>query len=135
MVLNGQENRLPGERRKSRRFKVKDGSFACLVSESRKVGEILDISAEGMALKFMESGQKHIPLTGTVELEIFNREGKFHLKRIPFKVSSKDSLKGPSSPFSLMTAIMKRLGGRFGHISPDQREQLGFFIEKFTVPA
>ena len=121
---------MPEERRKSKRFKVKDGSFACITSKSRKVGAILDISTDGVAFKYMADERWHGPVSGPSELEIFNREGNFHLKGISLEPSSDVPLAGPHF---LPSALMRRLGGRFQGITADQWAQLGQFIQKFAT--
>ena len=118
------------ERRKSKRFSIREGIYACVVPEFRKVGAIVDISIDGMSLKYIKGEKGYRPLNGTVVLEIFDKEGHIHLKGLSFKACYDVPRKGSHS---LVGAFMGRLGGRFEDISSDQRKQLRRFILKFGV--
>jgi len=118
------------ERRKSKRFNVREGVFACVVPEFRRVGAIVDIGIEGISFKYIKGDKGYKPLTDVVILEIFDNEGNFHLGGIPFKTSYDVPHGGPHS---LVSAFMRRLGGRFEGISSFQRKQLRRFIMEFAV--
>ncbi|MBW1818448.1 MAG: hypothetical protein JRJ60_14985 [Deltaproteobacteria bacterium] len=90
----------------------------------------MDISIEGMSFKYIKGEKGYKPLNGAAVLEIFNKEGNIHLKGIPFKAFYDVPHK---RQYSLVSAFMRRLGGRFEGISSDQRKQLRRFILKFAL--
>jgi len=118
------------ERRKSKRFDVQKGIYAYVVPEFRKVGALADISIEGMSFKYIKGEKGYEPLTGVVELEILDKEGNCHMRGIPLRPSYDVPHKGPHS---LVSAFMRRLGGRFEGISSYQRKQLRRFILQSAV--
>jgi len=90
----------------------------------------VDINMEGMSFKYIKGEKNYKPLTDVVVLEIFDKEGNFHLEGIPFKTSY-DVPHG--KPHSIVSTFMRRLAGRFEGISPFQQKQLRLFIKEFTV--
>ncbi len=50
-------NRVSNERRKHKRFKVKQGAFAVASPDYNKLGQIKDISEGGLAFQFIEDGE------------------------------------------------------------------------------
>ena len=117
------------ERRKHRRFPVKYGAFAIFnpKSKSTKLGQIIDISRDGLAFSyFFDSEEWSEDIS---ELDILFSEDNFYLANIPFETVSEcvtaDGL--PCTPI-----IMKKRGVQFGKLTPYQISQLEYFLYSNT---
>ena len=69
------------ERRRLKRFKVKEGVFAALMPESKKLGQILDLGKGGLSFLYIDTGEAKDEST---ELDIYVAGHKFYLDR-PFR--------------------------------------------------
>jgi hypothetical protein len=120
------------ERRKHRRFQVNNGAFAVLgrvfwPHSTQKLGQITDIGMGGLAFSYMASEELS---DGSVQLNIFLAENRFHLREIPFETIWDVETK--KEPFSSIT--MRQSGVRFGELTPNQISELKYFIRNHTVP-
>lgn len=119
------------ERRKDKRFEVRNGAFAVLRASSwphstQKLGQIKDISMGGLAFSYIASEDLS---NGSVQLSIFLVKNRFHLRKIPFETIS--DLETDEVPFSSIT--MRRSGVQFGELTPNQISQLKYFIQSHTI--
>lgn len=123
--------REPVERRKSKRFKVKDLAFAKLWSEHKTdyvqdMGRVLDISREGLSLrcslKTQESGQQD-------EMGIFLSGKDFSVDKIPFKIISEIEIR---SDLAFNKHTVKRYGIQFEELTPLQMDKLDYFLLNHT---
>jgi len=92
------------ERRKHKRYNVQQGTFAAL-SSNYLVGQIKNISMGGVSFYCIASGWKSYSMT---VLEIFSKDDKFYLQKIPFKVLSEIDVEN-QVPFSSLQ--MKQISG------------------------
>ena len=93
---------------------------------SVEVGQLLNISVNGLALSYI-SGDKKIE--GWFRIYIYSRD-HFFLVNTPFRVVS-DSQIDDTPLFE--TIIKKRCGGQFGELTDRQRSHLGHFIANHTI--
>ena len=111
------------ERRKFKRFKVKSGAFVVFTPNPNLPCRIVDISMDGIAVLFVEDeddieGKSH-------ELTILMDNEDFSLRNLPFEIIS---------DFEMLTGLSsgeppaRRLGLKFGELTPAQRLQLEQFI-------
>lgn len=138
------------ERRKYKRFRVKEGAFATIMAapvslgelEDLNVGEIalavlkakpaqmgpiVNISNGGLSFRYIDKGKE---LNASYLLNILFTQDAFHLKNITVKiVSDFDAI--DEFPFS--TIIMKQAGVQFGELDSIQRAQLDQFIRNYTI--
>jgi hypothetical protein len=117
---------LPVERRKQKRFRAKKGAFAVLKNHRIKLGQILDISRGGLALKYIaDLGRPN----GEIELEIFTEDRAFHLEHIPIINISDVVIENalPITPF-----IVRRRGVQFGSLTSQQADRMAHFIDNHT---
>jgi c-di-GMP-binding flagellar brake protein YcgR len=117
----------PEDRRKHRRFRVKEGAFAVLKGEEKKLGQITDISGGGLAFKYVSQGQSS---EGPYVLDILLSGHDFHLKEIPVKAIS-DSEIEDEIPFSQIE--MRKLGVQFLTLTGRHVSQLEDFIQNHTM--
>jgi len=85
-----QDRRNGIERRKHKRFQVKDFTFVKFKSESDEdVGQLLDISKEGLSLRYFVNAEKP---KNFYKLDIFLSGGDFIIAGIPFRTISNTEL-------------------------------------------
>jgi hypothetical protein len=114
------------ERRKHKRFRVQDGTFAVLGPRYGKIGQIIDMSMGGLAFSYIageEQGDR------SYQLSILLAKDSFHLTSIPFKTVWDTEAK--EVPFS--TLAMRWCGVEFGDLTERQISQMEYFVEKHTV--
>ena len=118
------------ERRKHRRFYAETGAAAVFRRpwpESCGLGQIIDISMDGLAFRYTARGER---LHGSHQLEIVWGDCSVRLKNIPFKVIS--DLDTPNA--APLNSIETRRGRvQFGELRPDQISQLEYFIQNHTT--
>jgi len=114
------------ERRKHKRFKVKEGLFAVITSDN-KMGRIKNISRSGLTFQYIGDGG---PSSGSTEMEIFSTVYDFYLKKVPVKSVVDVEVDG-NIPFS--SVPMKQLRIQFGKMTPIQLGLLGYLIQYFTL--
>ena len=114
------------ERREYERYKVSNDTSVLLKNDNSQVGQLLNISVDGLALIYV-TGDKRIQ--GWFDIYLFGRD-HFFLNKIPFRVIS-DSLIEDMTLFRTMTK--KRCGGQFGELTHVQRSHLDYFITNHTT--
>ena len=114
------------ERRKHERYKARDGAFAVLVSDNRKLGQIKDISRGGLIFQYVDNGK---PANISSEIELFSTVSGFHLKKLEGK-SVEDVKVDRTVPFSSLP--MRQLRIKFGEMSLTQLKLLEVFLRQYT---
>jgi c-di-GMP-binding flagellar brake protein YcgR len=108
-------------RRKETRYRVRDGVFAIDTDEPQRLGEVIDISRGGIAFRYMDGASDPNPLK---KLNIFSSTHSLFLNDYSFESVSDVQIEGhPSSAIR-----MRRHGGKFVSLTPQQQEQLDNFI-------
>lgn len=129
----GLEKRVTGERRrgtrkrKSPRFRAKEGSYVAIESNYIIIGHIKDINKCGLAFQYVANAKK---LAGRLTINIFRHSKEFHLKNLPFKTIS-DFYIDSKSPFS--TIILRQCSGKFAGLTDNQISQLDRFVQNYTI--
>ena len=126
MRIEGMKRKRLAERRKRKRFQVHVGAFAVIRPESTKLGQIIDISHEGLSFQYPVAASQS---NGASELDVFLAGDGFYLEKIPIKTVS--DLKVPKK-FSNRSLPMRRCGVQFGELTDNQIAQLEYFIQKHT---
>ena len=114
------------ERRKSRRFQVKDQCFAVINPDPVKLVPIIDISLGGIGFYFNDNEEW---LAKTFKLEIMVADCSFYMEKLPFEVVA-NSRTFPTQSTSLLDG--RRYSLKFGHLQPNQKSQLKYFIRNYT---
>jgi hypothetical protein len=115
------------EHRKRKRFQVPTGTYIALRPDYIKVGQIIDISVDGLAFDYVGHDKKSS--TESRELDILMLDSAFHLYKIPCRIIS--DLKTYQSPPGF-TISMRRCGVQFGGLTAYQSGRLKYFIKKHT---
>ncbi len=117
------------ENRKHKRFKAKGGAFAVLGPHVKNLGRIIDISKGGLAFSYHEKGE---PLHKLFELDILLADNGFYLDKVPFNaVWDFQIVIDEEAPASSLAP--RSCGVQFGALSDDQKSQLDYFIQNYTL--
>lgn len=120
------EGKKLAERRRLKRFKVQDGAFAVFRPESTKLGQIIDISHEGLAFKYPVTALQE---NGASELDIFLTGDGFYLENMSFEtVSDRRATRKSSKGFF----PLRRCSVHFKDITSSQTALLEYFIQNHT---
>jgi len=115
------------ERRRLKRFIVRDGAFAVLMPGSNKLGQILDLGKGGLSFLYIDTGQA---ADGSTALDIYVTGNEFYLSKIPVHVISDVRVpnKIPVNPI-----VMRRQGIQFGELTPEQAFSLESFMQQYAT--
>ena len=121
-----ERNKL-AERRRLKRFQVQDGAFAVVRPEFTKLGQIIDISHEGLAFQYAVTATQE---NGTSELDVFLAGDGFYLENMSFEtVSDRRATRKSSKGF----LPLRRCSVRFKDITGTQIARLEYFIQNHTI--
>ena len=115
------------ERRKHKRCRVRNESYAAVSPNSKKLGKILDISKGGLSFEYFANCESEI---NDPYQTIYLSSNGCYVEDIPFKVIE-DSMVSSNQPFNSMEKRKQRV--QFSNISNKQSFDLEFYIEKNTV--
>ena len=119
--------KMSDERRLQKRFKAAEGAFAALVDQESRLGQIKDISSDGLSFRYIDSHEK---LENASELKIILGNRGLYLDKVPFKIISDFKIE---SEFSFSTINMRQIGLEFGELTAGQRDRLERFIKHHTI--
>ncbi len=114
------------ERRKEKRHKVQDGVFAVAMPFSLLLGQLIDISKEGLSFQYIAD---EINLEKSSELGIFLTGKGFQIKEIPINVISDVSAKDTLSSISM---TMNRCGIQYKTLNQEQISQLDSIMLNYS---
>jgi hypothetical protein len=112
------------DKRKHKRFEVKDGAYTVLSYQPTVMGQIINISEKGVAATY--KGKR---LKESTEIDLFISDAGFYLEQIPVKTIS--DLKIAGKFLSGSKKIWQR-SLQFGELTDDQKSQLDEFIKLYT---
>lgn len=121
------------EHRKQKRFKVKSGAFASFDPQDVRMGQILDISKNGIAFKYVsyETDNKEAnDLSISIPDDGFKIE-KIHLKKVIDQ--NYDSDLGDEEERAFEHTIFNRCSVEFGDLNMTQRAMIKYFIKNYTM--
>ena len=115
------------DRRRKKRFKVRQGAYAALGNGTQRLGQIKDISLVGLCFRYIESREK-ANAQGVLKI-ILSSSGLF-MDKLPYKPVRDVEIES-ESPFS--TVRMRQMHLAFGDLSPRQMSLLDEFILNHTM--
>ena len=115
------------ERRKDKRFKLKDPAFAIMHYSPTTIGQITDISRSGLAIRYVKNGKASNKLN---ELDIFKSDFRFYIDNIKVKTISDMEIIDKTIIGSIE---LRRCGIQFEDLSNNQISRLENFIQNFTL--
>ena len=116
----------PIEKRSLNRLQVKDGLYAIINYKPAIFGQIVNISKDGMAVRYSSNGQQ--PSVSS-ELDIFIMDSNFYIEKIQIKIVSDFEI-GGKSLFSSQTNRQRCF--QFGEMKPSQHFQLDYLLQNHT---
>jgi len=120
------EDRRSGiERRRQNRLRVKDGSFAAIISDNYIIGPIQNISSDGFAFRYIGKGGQ---IQGSLEVDIFYCGMGFYLVKLPSKAIFDFTIDKKASDISV---TIRHCGVQFGELTNDHIFHLEKFIQKY----
>jgi c-di-GMP-binding flagellar brake protein YcgR len=114
------------ERRKNRRFQVKDNGYAVINPDPVKLVPIIDISLGGLGLYINDNEEWR---NRSSNLEIMVADCSFYMEKLPVEVVS-NAKTFPTQSASLLDG--RRYGLKFRPMQPNQISQLNYFIRNHT---
>lgn len=123
---DGQRRRLP-ERRRKRRYRVRQGAFAALVNGTQRLGQIKDISLVGLSFRYIDHREK---INSKGVLKILLAGSGLYMDNLPFQPVSDVEI---DSELSFSSVRMRQMHIAFGDLSPRQLSQLDEFILNHTM--
>jgi c-di-GMP-binding flagellar brake protein YcgR len=122
---------MRSERRKYTRFQAQATAYAAVGAEFTHVGRLIDISIGGLALEYLTDDDARLMDS---PVEIFVREGEFHLSKLPCKIIYNMRLDAPGkTQTSTNGLIRKRCGLEFESLSETHKKQLEAFLRNHIV--
>lgn len=115
------------ERRRKQRFPAKDGCLVTLKSNPIKPWQILDISEEGLAFRYIGGAEEP---KDTSEMDILTCDTALCIERVPFRLISDLRMSGPVHE----RYPLNRCSVQFGILTGDQIGQLESLIRDYTAP-
>ena len=121
-------NRIPGaERRKHKRFRVQTGAFAALCPQFNIIGQIVDISTDGLAFRYVAREERS---KESSKLSILLTDGSFCFDKIPFEAIWDASM---PHEFSLGDITLRQCGVQFGELTHSQKVDLQYFMGRYSI--
>lgn len=114
----------PEERRKRERFIMRDGAYAFLRPPANKIGQVIDISLDGLAFSYFSTNG---PILDAHGLDLLADEG-IYLENLPFKTVN-DFIIPNEQPYSQIT--MRRRCIQFGNLTTRDRNLIQNLIDKY----
>lgn len=117
------------ERRKHKRFTIKDVAFAILrTDEDEELGQIINISMGGLAFQYFVGNRE---LQKANKLDVLLADNGLHVDNIGFHVVDDYELVN-ELPFSSITKREQRV--YFDNLTDDQKDGIDGFIKEHTYP-
>lgn len=115
------------EQRKHRRFQVKDGTYAVLKYKPAVMGEIMNMSKDGLAVQYSNTEQQ---LSESFEVDIFRTDNSFYIEKLHVKTISDFQIE---EAFALGAKNIRQRGVKFEGLNPIQLFQLYYFLQNYTT--
>ena len=116
----------PFEKRSHNRLQAKDGLYAIIKYKPTIFGQIINISKDGMAVRYSNNGQQsRMPS----ELDVFIIDSNFYIEKIQIKIVSDFEI-GDKSPFSSQKNRQRCF--QFGEMKSSQLFQLDYLLQNYT---
>jgi len=118
----------PGaERRKYRRFRVQNGSFAALCPQFNILGQIMDVSTGGLSFRYVASEERS---KESSQLSILLTDGSFCFDKIPFEAVWDTPM---PREFSFGAITLRQCGVHFGELTHGQKLDLQYFMGRCSL--
>ena len=119
----------PVEKRSHNRLQAKDGVYAIIKYKPTIFGQIINISKDGMAVRYWSNGQQP---TVSSELDIFILDSNFYIEKIQINIISDFEI-DDKSPFGIQKN--RQRGFQFREMKSSQHFQLDYLLLNYTKEA
>lgn len=116
----------PIEKRSHNRLQVKDGLYAIINYKPTIFGQIVNISKDGMAVRYSSNGQRP---TVSSELDIFIMDSNFYIEKIQINIISDFEI-GDKSSFGSQRNRQRCF--QFKGMKSNQQFQLEYLLQNYT---
>jgi len=121
------ERRIRIDRRRKKRYRVKEGAFAALINHENRLGQIKDISLVGLSFRYIDGNEQIDPQS---ELKIILAGNGLFMENLPYHPVNDYEV---DSGFKFSSLKMRQMHLAFGDLTPDQLSQLDYFILNHTM--
>jgi len=115
------------ERRKHKRFRVQNGSFAALCPQFSILGQIIDISTGGLSFRYVASAERS---KESSHLSILLTDGSFRSDNISFQAVWDTPM---PREFSFGAITLRQCGVKFGGLTHGEKLDLQYFIGRCII--
>ncbi len=119
-----EKSKVEKERRRDKRYRLKDGTYAVLGAPANKLGQIIDISMSGMAFTYLADND---PIGTADALDILANQG-ICVEKIPYTTVT-DVVVPNETLFS--TVIMRRHCIKFNDLDMETKKKIQGVIELY----
>jgi hypothetical protein len=116
----------PVEKRSYNRLQAIDGVYAIIKYKPTILGQIINISKDGMAVHYSSNRKK---LSDSSELDIFIIDSHFYIEKIQIKIISDFKI---ADKFSFSSQIDRQRCFQFGKMKASQLFQLDYLLQNYT---
>lgn len=116
----------PVEKRRHHRLQTIDGIYAIINYKPTIFGQIINISKDGMAVRYSSNGKQ---LNVPSELDVFIIDSNFYIEKIQIKIVSDFEI-GDKLPFSSQKNRQRCF--QFGKMKSSQHFQLDYLLQNYT---
>jgi hypothetical protein len=117
----------PVEKRSCSRLQLEDGVYAIIKYKPTILGQIINISKDGMAVRYSVNDQQ---LSDSSELDIFIIDSHFYIEKIQTKIISDFEI-GDKFPFSSQKDRQRCF--QFVEMKASQLFQLDYLLKNYTL--
>jgi hypothetical protein len=121
------DRRILLDRRRKKRYRVKEGAFAALINHDNRLGQIRDISLVGLSFRYIDGNGKLVPAG---DLKIILAGGGLFLENLPYHPVNDYEVR---SGFTFSPLRMRQMHLAFGDLTSDQLSKLDYFILNHTM--
>ena len=122
--------KAPVERRRHKRFRTRGDAFAMLRPYASILGEIVDVSREGLAIRYLSGNHATNGEGELYALNILLADHSFYFDSVLCKTVSDVEMRGNAQ--GVRVVPMRRRGVRFVNLTQDQATQLEYFTRNHT---
>jgi len=116
----------PVEKRRHHRLQTIDGIYAIINYKPTIFGQMINISKDGMAVRYSSNGQQ---LNMPSESDVFIIDSNFYIEKIQIKIVSDFEI-GDKLPFSSQKNRQRCF--QFGKMKSTQHFQLDYLLQNYT---
>ena len=121
------DRRIKLDRRRKKRYRVKEGAFAALINHENRLGQIKDISLVGLSFRYIDGDEKIDPQS---DLKIILAGNGLFMENLPYHTVNDYEV---DDGFTYSSLKMRQMHLAFGDLTPDQLSQLDYFILNHTM--